>query len=304
MTTRRDFLRSTSAALAGLWAGNALAAPTVAGAPSGPEISIFTKHLIGLSHRELAAAVARIGVTSIEAPVRSGGHVLPAQVEVELPKLVEALAANGITISMLTTGINAVSDTTRTEAVLRTAKALGIKRYRMNWYAYAPDKPLWAQLDELKPRLRDLVALSKEIGIQPCYQNHSGAKNVGAAVWDMAALMREYRPEDLAWSFDILHATVEGGLSWPNQVALARERMAMAYFKNFRWKGRAVDSCPLAAGVIDAGYVKMLKASRYQGPVCLHVEYLPEGSLKDATYLKRAVAASRQDLATLRGWWG
>ena len=302
MTTRRDFLRTTSAALAGLWAVNTLAAPTVAGAPSGPEISIFTKHLIGLSHRELAAAVARIGVTSIEAPVRAGGHVLPAQVEVELPKLVEALAANGITISMLTTGINAVSDTTRTEAVLRTAKALGIKRYRMNWYAYAPDKPLWAQLDEIKPRLRDLVALSKEIGIQPCYQNHSGAKNVGAAVWDMAALMRDYRPEELAWSFDILHATVEGGLSWPNQVALARERMAMAYFKNFRWKGRAVDSCPLAEGLIDAGYVKLLKASRYQGPVCLHVEYL-KGAIGDPGYLDHAIEASRADLATLRAWW-
>ena len=91
MTTRRDFLRTTSAALAGLWAGNALAAEPAASV-AGPEISLFTKHLIGLSHRELAAAVARIGITSIEAPVRPGGHVLPAQVEVELPKLVEALA--------------------------------------------------------------------------------------------------------------------------------------------------------------------------------------------------------------------
>lgn len=301
MTTRRDFLRTSSAALAGLWAGNTVAAEPAASV-AGPEISLFTKHLIGLSHRELAAAVARIGVTRIEAPVRPGGHVLPAQVEVELPKLVEALAANGITISMLTTGINAVSDVTRTEAVLRTAKALGIKRYRMNWYAYAPDKPLWAQLDEIKPRLRDLVALSMEIGIQPCYQNHSGAKNVGAAVWDMAALMREYRPAELAWSFDILHATVEGGLSWPNQVALARERMAMAYFKNFRWQGRVVDSCPLADGLIDAGYVKMLKASHYQGPVCLHVEYL-KGAIGAPGYLDRAIEASRADLATLLAWW-
>jgi len=302
MASRRDFLRTTSAALAGLWAGPAWAASPVAGAPHAPEVSLFTKHLIGLSHRDLAAAVARIGVTSIEAPVRPGGHVLPAQVEVELPKLVEALAANGIRISMLTTGINAVSDVTRTEAVLRTAHALGIKRYRMNWYTYAADRPLWAQLEDIKPRLRDLVALSREIGIQPCYQNHSGAKNVGAAVWDMAALMREYQPADLAWSFDILHATVEGGLSWPNQVTLARERLAMAYFKNFRWQGRAVESCPLADGLIDAGYVKMLRASAYQGPVCLHVEYL-KGSVGEAGYLERAIEASRSDLATLRSWW-
>ncbi len=300
MATRRDFLRTTSAALAGLWAGDALGATPVAGA--APEVSLFTKHLIGLSHRDLAAAVARIGVSSIEAPVRPGGHVLPAQVEVELPKLVDALAANGVSISMLTTGINEVADATRTEAVLRTAKALGIPRYRMNWYAYAGDRPLWAQLEEIKPRLRDLVALSREIGIQPCYQNHSGPRNVGAAVWDMAALMREHRPEDLAWSFDIMHATVEGGLSWPNQVKLARERMAMAYFKNFRWQGRAIDPCALAEGVVDAGYVRMLKASAYRGPVCLHVEHL-KGGVGDAGYLERAIDASRQDLATLRSWW-
>lgn len=302
MASRREFLRTTSAALAGLWAGPALAAPAATGAPAGPEVSLFTKHLLGLSHRELAAAVARIGVAYIEAPVRPGGHVLPAQVEVELPKLVDALAANGIRISMLTTGINAVSDATRTEAVLRTAKALGIPRFRMNWYAYAPDKPLWAQLEEIKPRLRDLVALCKEIGIQPCYQNHSGAKYVGAAVWDMAALMREYRPEDLAWSFDIMHATVEGGLSWPNQVALARERLAMAYFKNFRWQGRVVEPCPLADGLVEAGYVKLLRTSAYQGPVCLHVEHL-KGAVGEPGYLEKAIAASRADLATLRSWW-
>jgi sugar phosphate isomerase/epimerase len=287
MTTRREFLRTTSAALAGLWAGNAVGAAPAIGA-AGPEFSLFTKHRIGVAH--------------IEAPVRPGGHVLPAQVEVELPKLVEALAANGIAISMLTTGINEVSDATRTEAVLRTAKALGIKRYRMNWYAYKGDRPLWAQLDEIRPRLRDLVAMSREIGIQPCYQNHSGPKNVGAAVWDMAALMREHRPEDLAWSFDILHATVEGGLSWPNQVKLARERLAMAYFKDFRWQGRVVESCALAEGVVDPGYVKLLKASAYRGPVCLHVEYL-KGAVGEAGYLERAIEASRRDLATLRSWW-
>jgi len=301
MATRREFLRSTSAALAGLWVGNAAASASPPAARV-PEVSLFTKHLVGLSHGELASAVARVGVSSIEAPVRPGGHVQPEQVEVELPKLVEALAAQGIAISMLTTGINAVDAATRTEAVLRTAKALGIRRYRMNWYAYAPDKPLWAQLDEIRPRLRDLVALSREIGIQPCYQNHSGAKYVGAAVWDMASLMREHRPEDLAWTFDILHATVEGGLSWPNQVALARERLAMAYFKNFRWKGREVESCPLDEGIVDAGYVKKLQASAYSGPVCLHVEYL-KGRVGEPGYLDRAIEASRRDLATLRAWW-
>ena len=57
--------------------------------------------------------------------------------------------------------------------------------------------------------------IARELGIQPCYQNHSGAKYVGAGVWDMAMLMRDHPPADLAWAFDILHATVEGSTSWP-----------------------------------------------------------------------------------------
>lgn len=63
-----------------------------------------------------------------------------------------------------------------------------------------------------------------------------------------------------------------------------------------------MDYCPLADGIIDAGYLKMLKASRYQGPVCLHVEYL-KGAIGDPGYLDYAIEASRADLATLRAWW-
>jgi len=301
MATRREFLRSTSAALAGLWVGNAAASASPPAARV-PEVSLFTKHLVGLSHGELASAVARVGVSSIEAPVRPGGHVQPEQVEVELPKLVEALAAQGIAISMLTTGINAVDAATRTEAVLRTAKALGIRRYRMNWYAYAPDKPLWAQLDEIRPRLRDLVALSREIGIQPCYQNHSGAKYVGAGIWDMAALMRDHPASDLAWAFDLFHVTVEGGLSWPNELKLASERIGMAYFKDFTWKGRVPEGCPLGAGQVAPESVSRLREAGFAGPVCLHVEYL-KGSVSDSSHVKEAVEATRRDFEVLRRWW-
>lgn len=303
MLSRRAWMGHVAAV-----AGATLLRPVFAAAastsPRSPEISLFTKHLVGLPFDQLADVVAEIGVTGIEAPVRNGGHVEPARVEEDLPRLVEALRRRGLAITMLTTGINEVSATTRTEAVLRTARALGIPRFRMNWYAYDGRRSPWVQLDEIRPKLRDLVQLAREIGIQPCYQNHSGAKYVGAGVWDMAMLMREHPPADLAWAFDILHATVEGSTSWPTELELVRERLGMAYFKNFAWEGKGHRSVALADGVVGPAYVDRLKRGGFAGPVCLHVEYLPEGSPKDAAYLKRAVAASQADLATLRGWWG
>jgi sugar phosphate isomerase/epimerase len=100
-----------------------------------------------------------------------------------------------------------------------------------------------------------------------------------------------------------MHATIEGSTSWPTEFELVSERLGMAYFKNFAWEGKGHRPVPLADGVVGRPYVDRLRRAGYAGPLCLHVEYLPEGVPKDAAYLKEAVASSRRDLAALRSWW-
>ena len=299
MLSRRSMLGLSGSLMAG-----AMLRPLLAAAPSpkAPEFSLFTKHLVGLTYDQLAETVAALGFKGVEAPVRKGGHVEPARVEEDLPKLVEAFKKCGVTITLMTTDINTVNSADRTEKVLRTARALGIPSYRMKWYAYSGKQPLWAELDEVRPQLRDLVALSREIRILPSYQNHSGPKFVGAAVWDMATLMKDYRPEELSWNFDFFHAMVEGGLSWPNHLALARDHISMVYFKNFTWQGRVAEGCPLSEGRVGKDSVALLRKSGYAGPVCLHVEYL-KGKVTEAGALKLAMDATRKDFATLKEWW-
>ncbi len=301
MFSRRTFLQSSAALLAGT-ALKPVSAMAEAASPTTPEISVFTKHFLGLSHEQLGEVLARMGVTGIEAPIRPGGHVEPARVEEELPKFVEILGKHGVRITMLTSGINSVSTETHTERVLRTAAKLGIPRYRTNWYAYDNKKPIWPQFDAIRPRLKELVALSKEIGILPCYQNHSGSKFAGAGIWDMAFLMREYKADEFAWAFDIMHATIEGSTSWPTEVALVQDHIGMAFFKNFVWEGKGHRTAPLSEGVVGKAYVNQLKAGGYTGPVCLHVEYL-KGNINDPGYLENAIAATQADIATLREWW-
>ncbi|MGA0133681.1 MAG: sugar phosphate isomerase/epimerase family protein [Opitutales bacterium] len=299
MLTRRALLRNA----AGLLGGAALPSLAAAeGSRPAPQFSVFTKHLVGLPFGRVADIVAELGFSGVEAPVRKGGHVEPEAVEDGLPRLVEALRSRGLSITMLTTDINAVDKVSRTEQVLRTARALGIPRFRMKWYSYAAGRSPWAQLEEIRPRLAELVALARQIGIQPCYQNHSGAKYVGAGIWDMAGLMREHAPADLAWAFDLFHVTVEGGLSWPNELMLASERIGMAYFKDFSWKGRVPEGCPLGAGQVAPESVSRLRAAGFKGPVCLHVEYL-KGSVSDESHVREAIEATRRDLDVLRRWW-
>lgn len=302
MMRRRDFLKAAATGAGALASWSSPPAAN-AGVQSGPSAyAVFTKHFLGLSHDRLADTLAEAGVTAIEAPVRPGGHVEPARVVDELPKFVETLKKRGIEITVLASGVNAVDKKQHAEEVLRTARALGIPRFRMDWYRYDRRRPVWDQLEAIKPVLADLVALSREVGILPCYQNHSGPMYVGAPVWDMAMLMRSYKPDELGWCFDIMHATIEGGLSWPIEVNLVRDHVSVANFKNFVWAGKKPRDVPLGEGVVSKEYVDMLKASHFAGPVTLHVEYL-EGEPRDEGYMKRAVAATRRDLALLKSWW-
>lgn len=302
MKTRRDFLKTGSLAGAASLLAPLTDTARAAEAAAPREFCFFTKHLHGLGFDQMADIAAELGMQGIEAPIRPGGHVEPERVEEELPKLAEALKKRGLGISIMTSGINEVSAEQNTEKVLRTAKALGVPRYRMNYNKYDLSQPIWPQLDTWRAKFKDLIALSREIGIQPLYQNHSGKDYLGAPVWDVFSLMRDYPAQDWAFAFDIYHATVEGSKSWPLELNLVRDRIGAAYFKNFHWGAKGAEPCPLGEGVVTRDYVTQLKKTGYQGIISLHVEYL-KGSVKDAGYLEEAVAATKRDFAVLKEWW-
>ena len=302
MKTRRDFLKAGSLAGAASLLAPLTDPARAADAATPREFCFFTKHLHGLGFDQMADIAAGLGMQGIEAPIRPGGHVEPERVEEDLPKLAEALKKRGLGISIMTSGINEVSAGQHTEKVLRTAKALGVPRYRMNYNKYDLSQPIWPQLDTWRAKFKDLIALSREIGIQPLYQNHSGKDYLGAPVWDVFSLMQDYPAKDWAFAFDIYHATVEGSKSWPLELNLVRERIGAAYFKNFKWGEKQAEACPLGEGVVGKDYVTALKKLGYSGVVSLHVEYL-KGSVKDPGYLEQAVAATKRDFAVLKEWW-
>lgn len=305
LPSRRSFLHRT-ASLGAL----AAAAPSVLRAapptPAEAEFSLFTKHLLGMEPAALAEHVASLGFAGIEAPVRAGGHVLPERVEDDLPKFVENLKKSGLKLSILTTGINEVSAAQHTEKVLRTAAGLGVKFFRMNWWRYHLKKPLPPQLEDIRSRVKDLIALSRELGIRPLSQNHNGADYVGAVLWDLESVMREHRPEDWGFAYDLMHASVVGGTSWPIGYHLVRPRIGAALFKDFQWGGRlAPKTCPLGEGMAAGPELaKALKESNFNGPVVLHIEYLKATRITNAEEVRLAHAAAVRDFATLRRWWG
>jgi sugar phosphate isomerase/epimerase len=268
--------------------------------PAEPEqpICVFTKPFNSLSFDQLAEATAALGFDGIEAPIRKGGHIEPEQVEDRLPQLVEALRKRGLVITVLTSDINDPKDPL-TFKVLRTAARLGIQRYRMQYLAYDLKQPILKQLNEWRPRLKDLAALNRELGIRAVYQNHAGGKNLGAAIWDLQHVLQGIPVEEIGVAYDIRHATVEGGMSWPITFQMIRPHIDTVYVKDFRWVDNQPENVPLGQGQVSPKFFQMLRDTNFRGPISLHEEYLDHNKPE---LVPEHLAAIKADLATLNRW--
>lgn len=273
-------------------------------------VHIFSKHLQWLGYDDMAQTAAEIGFDGIDLTVRPRGHVLPERVEADLPEAVAAAKGAGLKILAMTTAITDPRDPL-TKSILQTAGNLGIRYYRMGYYRYADDKPIAKQLDEIRPMLADLVAMNRHFNIAGTYQNHAGARYVGAPLWDLYLLLQDL---DLRWigcQYDIRHATVEGGTTWPTTLRLMGPYINTLVAKDFRWaradnRWRA-ENCPLGEGMVDfPGYFKVLSREGITAPISLHLEYslggAEHGARQLATDRKHVIGAMRRDLSRLRAW--
>jgi sugar phosphate isomerase/epimerase len=297
-TSRRDFSRRLLAGTATL-AG----APTLLAArkPTGKRFPLiaFAKPFQKLSDDDCADLVADIGWDGIECPIRPKGQIEPEKAADRIPELVAALRKRGKQIHLAATGINSIR-TPHAERQLRAMAKAGIKRYRMAYWRYSNDKPIEKLHAEIRAELKDLVALNRELGLQAGYQNHSGSNFVGAPVWDMHNLLKDFDARQIGNIFDIGHATLEGGYSWPIEARLVQSHLTAVYVKDFKWaktekRGWRGEWCQLGQGMVNRKFFTDLKKSRYAGPISQHHEY----ELHDR---KQMVKAMKEDLKVLQGW--
>jgi sugar phosphate isomerase/epimerase len=311
-SSRREFLAAAARTTAAVGVAGLLLDAEASGQgearASALDVSVFSKCLQWLDYSGMAGITAEAGFDGVDLTVRADGHVLPERVEEDLPKAVEAAARAGVHIRMIVTDITDPR-AAHTEKVLQTAGRLGVRYYRLGVYKYNDADPIPAQLDEIKPRLRDLAALSRQYGLAATVQNHSGAGYVGAPLWDLHYLLHDLDPRWIGVQFDIRHAVVEGGLTWPINLRLLAGHINTLAVKDFYWArqgpGWTPVNCPLGEGMVDLPkYVKMLNRYKVAGPVSIHFEYPLGGAEHGARQIsvdrKTVLDALRHDLAHLR----
>ncbi|MBS1737907.1 MAG: TIM barrel protein [Bacteroidetes bacterium] len=308
-TSRKDFILNAAMVTAGL----AYSCRTTAGIDAAKlksfhpsagneqgKICVFSKHFQELGYNELAAVVAEMGFDGIDLTVRPEGHVLPENVERDLPLAVEAAKKSGLKIYMIATAI-VDADDKYTEPVLKTASSLGIRHYRMGPRHYDEKKSVPQNLTEIKASLKKLGKLNRKYNIHGECQNHYG-DGFGSTVWDIWEVLKEMDPEWVGVQYDVYHATVEGAHSWPLGFQLVKPYIGTMDIKDFYWKKNdkrwQPQSVPLGEGMVDyEKFIALLKENKMNGPFSIHNEYL---SLTDDLSAKSGKI--KQDLITLRKW--
>lgn len=303
--SRRNFLLKSSLVAAGLSVGvNTVlraneSTEEVAGSSLMPPVkekepfrfSVFSKHLQAFNYNELAKVVAESGFDGIDLTVRAKGHVLPENVEADLPKAVAAAKNEGISIYMIVTLINDADDPL-TERILKTASSLGIKHYRMDWLYYDETISIDENLKVIQRKMSKLAKLNEKYKIKGEYQNHSGKYTpnsyFGSAIWDLHALLKNINSPWLGSQYDVMHAHVEGAYSWETGLKLINPFISSLAFKDFYWHKKqdkwVTEVVPVGKGMIDFNYYfELLKRYKISCPITMHYEY-PMGNSDKTNY--------------------
>jgi len=276
--SRRKFLRRTAMATAAIVSASYIKSFANISKTNKHKIFIFSKHFHWLDYTQMAREVKKYGFDGIDLTVRPNGHVLPENVERDLPLAIEAIRKEGLIIDTITTAIIDASDP-KTLKIIETAKNLGIKQYRLGWFEYDKNMGIPENLNQIKSKFQEISKLNKKYGLRADYQNHSGT-GFGSSVWDIYEVFKEIDTQWLGVRFDIRHAVTEGAYSWPIGLKLIKPFIRSLDFKDFIWDYDAakhsnmLKGVPLGQGTVNFGeYCKLIEEYKLDYNVTLHMEY-------------------------------
>jgi len=280
--SRRDVLKILGSVPLAAAAGTATASARQVSTPNKTRLCLVSRHLQWAGIEEGIATAKEAGCQAIAWTVRGGAHILPENVERDLPKAVELTRKAGLDTPMVITAmVDAKSP--RAEAILSTMKSLGIRYFRAPSFRYDYSQELEPQLEALKPRIGSLADLNQKYGTTAMYHTHSGAGNVGGGVWDLWMVLRNFDRELVGLNYDLGHATIRGGIEWVETSHFSHKYVHGLSLKDFRWvkgtgnrggAGWTPEMVPGGEGMVDfKGMLSYFKSVGFAGPVELYQEY-------------------------------
>ena len=288
--SRREFAKLSAMGLAAmpLFGFQNVLNKTVS-SPSGQlQVHLFSKHLQFLNYNDMSEAAAEMGFNGLDLTVRRKGHVLPENVEADLPQAVEAMKRHGLNPKLMSTNVWDIN-IKENRTVLETSSQLGFTHYRTDWLKYPEDQTIQESQMIFAKQAQQLELLNEKLGLIGGYQNHSG-KHVGAPVWDLLPILEATKGKFFGCQYDIRHAVVEGGGSWELGLQRIRHYINSIVIKDFKWgikdgKWQPIN-VPLGEGMVEfKRYFSLLKKYNINVPISLHLEYNLGGAEKGLSKL-------------------
>jgi len=293
--SRREFLAASAAAA--LWPG---AAPGTRRA--APPLAVFSKvyQELKLDFDGAAEITAEAGFEGIDCPVRPRGEIAPERAVDDMPRYADALRKRKVDMLLLATEITSVASP-HAENILRTAKKLGIRHYRLGTRLIRGGRTSAAMIPEARAEIKELAALNREIGICAIFQNHSpGGQYLGGDLAVMSEIVKDFDPDQVGVAFDLGHAIVVHGDDWTGHFERLKTHVKVAYVKDVRRPKQFVAFGEGEFGKTD--WFRRLKQMNYAAPFSVHVEYDWAGKGNPKTR-EALLGTLKQCAAALRRWY-
>lgn len=268
-----------------------------------PPMAIFSKvyQELKLNFRDAAAVTAESDLDGIDCPVRPGGEIEPERAADELPKYAEALRQQGKGVLLLTTGIQNPKSA-HAEPILRAAKRLGVKYYRLGSWNHPQGRKDAGLVAEARRQLQELAALNRQLGMTGLVQNHTpgGQAYLGGDLAEMAELVSGFNPEEIGVAFDLGHAINVHGDDWKPHFQRLTSHVKVVYVKDVK---RGAGFVPFGEGEFGASdFFRELNRLQYHAPVSIHIEFKWTNA-QGAKSRSDLVKALRASVVATRKWF-
>lgn len=268
-------------------------------AAAGREFCFFSKHLPDLGWADLGKAVKDAGFDGVDLTVRAQGHVLPERAAQDLPRALDAIKSQGVSVPMVTTDLTSAAHP-NAKALLQAAARGGVRYFKPGYWRYSGGPNVRAELTSVGEAVAGLAALARDCGIEMGFHNH--AAYVGAAIWDVVPIIERLDAKWAGYYFDPRHAVAEGGGgAYKAATHAVLPRLKMVALKDFYWlktdKGWRIENCPMGQGMVDWPWMgSVFGKAGFSGPVSLHLEYeIPGSTAQERT--RHTIQAAVSDLA-------
>jgi L-ribulose-5-phosphate 3-epimerase len=262
-----------------------------------PTVCLYSQVLIEISHVDMPRIVQALGFDGVDLSVQPGGHVLPAKAGNFLMPALEACTGIGLDVPMITTALTALEDKDAQD-VLGLASFIKVPYFRPGHWKMSGSVAVEMQLPMVQRQVLGLAQLARATGMTMGVHNYiEGAE--GAAVDDIARVIRPADQRLVGFDFDVGYAAAQGGdKGFQPALETALPRLKMVSLRDFKLdESRKMIPCPLGEGVVNwPAFFTALAKARFAGPISLQVDHQPQQKLpaikKDLAFVRAQVDAA------------